>query len=436
MLKNGLVRKNLVKELSLKNFSADRHKIIFASLVEITNRNLDVTPGTIKSFIPKDSDYGGNEYLDKLENLASESNIEYHITRTKWDVTRNDIILKKLPEIEALLKDTRLDPEDVLKAYSQIELQIKNVIINDKSIKGGKDITSRYKATECAREMGVFTRTSGYRALDSMLIECFSPGKFSVLSAASSIGKTTLATNMLARQARDYKVGYMPWEGGITSTIDLLCASQLNIPLWKLIKRRDLLSTEETKKKNEFLEEYIDTKRITFLERPPKELIKGKPHYAVNDIVMDWFEQKLEEWDVDIFYWDLFELSFPDTQPQSMVWMLNRFQDLLDDTNKHGVLLQQINLKTTEKNKSKKPTRDLIKGTGAYSERPDFVYTLYREGYYDRSIPDDTLELTCWKQRNGRAPFRMVFDWNGECKKITGGREVDMFDNSYLDLEV
>ncbi len=335
-----------------------------------------------------------------------------------------------------MLKDPRLDPDDTIKLLSTIEQQIKNVITNDKSIKYGKDVSARYKATECARDIGVFGRTSGYSALDSLLTECFSPGKFSVISAAPSIGKTTLAINMAARQAKDYTVGYMPWEGGITSTIDTLCASQANIPLWKLIKRRDLLTNEEIKRKNEYIEEYIDTGKIVFLERPPDSLTKGRPIYEVNDKVMDWFENKLEEWEIDIFYWDLFELGFQDTKPASISWMLSRFQRLLEPTMKHGVALHQITFKDIEKNKNKRPTRDSLKGSGAYIERPDFVYTLYREGFYDRSITDDTLEVTCWKQRRGKAPFRIIFNWNGEKNKVSGGKEVDMFDDSWKELEV
>jgi replicative DNA helicase len=435
MLKSSTLRKRLVKELSIKNFTAARHKVIFSALIEITDRNLDTTLGTIQSFIPKDEDYGGKEYLDKLEDLSSESNIEYHIIRTKWDVTRNNIILKKLPELEGMLRDPRLDPNDTLNFFNKVETQIKNIITDDKSIQFGKDVGTRYRATECARDIGVFDRSSGYPVIDNLLTECFSPGKMTVMSAASSIGKTTFCINMAARQCNNYKIGYMPWEGGINSTIDTLCACIGRIPQWKLIKRRDLLTQDEIIRKNAVLEEYIDTGKIKFLEPPPASLTKGKAIYEVNDLVMDWFERKLEEWDVDIFYWDLFEHRFRDKQPNSIAWLLTRLQSILNGSNKHGVLLHQITFKEVEKNKNKRPTRAYLKGTGGYIETPDVVFTAYREGYYERSIPDDTFELTCQKQRKGKL-FRVLFHWDGETCRMSKGKEVDMNDDNWKDLEV
>jgi hypothetical protein len=134
----------------------------------------------------------------------------------------------------------------------------------------------------------------------------------------------------------------------------------------------------------------------------------------------------LEEWGLDILYWDLFEKQLADRRPQAIAWALDRVQEMAQRHRIHIALLHQILLKDAERQQDKRPTRYNLKGSGGYIETPDFVFGLYRRAVYERGIQDNEIELHCLKQRMGPWPFRMIFNWDGSICNVSGGREAQM----------
>ena len=88
-----------------------------------------------------------------------------------------------------------------------------------------------------------------------------------------------------------------------------------------------------------------------------------------------------------------------------------------------GVIVQQMRLKDVEKRADKRPTRESIKGTGAFVEVADLVFGIHRDAQF-KAVPDDTIEVICLKQRMGKANWAIQFDWDGDKSSITNGREV------------
>jgi replicative DNA helicase len=73
----------------------------------------------------------------------------------------------------------------------------------------------------------------------------------------------------------------------------------------------------------------------------------------------------------------------------------------------------QLN-RQVELRKDKHPQLSDFRDSGKLEEMGDVILGLYREGYYDESKPDDTLEVHCLKNKNGRRELYKLA-WNPEC---------------------
>ena len=428
MLADKKTREAMLKRMSAGDFAAPRHRAIFAALEEMEDARLDYVPATLKTFLPpNEDDWGGTPYLTKLEEMHSEGNIDHHIERARWDNARSSILNEDMSALEVALKDPRLDVNEGLALLRQIEDKIKGARTKS-AIVSGQAISARYMATLYAREDDSHIRSTGYLAMDRKITNPFARGLISIITAAPSIGKTTFALNMAKRQARKWNVGVLAWESGPIAATDIMVASELGIPLPKLVKYPGQLTDDERDRIEQLLEIlYEKESRLSFLARPPKSVIKDSSGpWEINDKVLDWFESELPGWDRDIIYWDLFEKMLPDRRPQAISWALDRAQEIAQDHGVHLALLHQVTFKDLEKQKDKRPSRGYLKGSGAYVEVADMIYALYRRAVYEPGIDDDEFEIYCIKQRIGPWPWRIICEWDGEMCQITGGREAQL----------
>jgi replicative DNA helicase len=428
MLANKKTREHMLMKMNAGDFAAPRHRAIFAALSEMEDARLDYVPATLKTFLsPNEDDWGGTPYLVKLEEMHSEGNVEHHLERSRWDMARSSILNEHMSEFEVALKDPRLEVDEALKLIRRMEDKVKGAR-KQSSVIDGKAMAARYMAVLYAREDTSHLRSTGYLALDRKITSPFGRGLISIITAAPSIGKTTFALSMAKRQARKWKVGVLAWESGSIAATDIMVASELGIPLTKLIKYPKQLTPSERDQIDQLLEIlYEKSSQLSFLKRPPKSIFHDtKGPWEINDRVLDWFAAELPSWGRDIIYWDLFEKMLPDRRPQAISWALDRAQEIAHDYGVHLALLHQVTFKDLEKQKDKRPARGYLKGSGGYIEVPDIVYGLYRRAVYEPGIEDDEIEVYCLKQRIGPWPWRIIMEWDGPHCQITGGREAQL----------
>ena len=428
MLADKPTREAMITRMNAGDFTAPRHRAIFAALEEMQNAKLDYVPATLKTFLPPNQDdWGGTPYLMKLEEMHSEGNVEHHIERSRWDGARAAILNESLSEFEVALKDPRLDIDEGLMLLKRMEEKIKDARSHT-AVMNGKAVAARYMATLYAREDTGHIRSTGYLALDRKITNPFARGYITIITAAPSIGKTSFALNMAKRQARKWKIGILAWESGNVAATDIMVSSELGIPLTTLVKYPDKLTRDERNKIDELLEIlYVKDEQLSFLKRPPKSIFRDfKGPWEVNDKVLDWFSSELPAWGRDIIYWDLFEKMLPDRRPAAISWALDRAQEIAQEYGVHLALLHQVTFKELEKQKDKRPSRGYLKGSGGYIEVPDMVFALYRRAVYEPGIDDDELDIYCLKQRIGPWPWRVVCEWDGEMCQITGGRDAQL----------
>ena len=422
MLKDREARKRLINTLNAGEFHTARHKTIFAAIVTLVRNNLDYTPATLTTLLPE-SDWGGKEYLDKLESMGNSKNIDHHISRMRWDVARVQAFEDLVPQLVTELKDPRAERDDVLQLASDIQNRLASSQ-EENAYESGDGLASQHSATILARRVGVTFRSSGYKEMDDKLVYGFAPGKLSIIAGTPSAGKTTFAANMGLRQSKKWKIGFMAWEMGSIDMMDTFCAAGIKIPLEKLIKLTKMLTEEEQNAIDDYIASLLKDDRISFLKEPPDDVYKGAP-WDINERVIEWAFSKIESWGRDIIYWDLFESRFATTDPGNVLLALKKVHRQIkpDRLNVHMCLLHQLLLKEVERRQDKRPTRDVLKGTAGYLEVPDLVLTVYRPALYEPGVEDNVIEIDCLKQRQGPWPWRMIGRWQGEYVRIPMMRE-------------
>jgi hypothetical protein len=161
---------------------------------------------------------------------------------------------------------------------------------------------------------------------------------------------------------------------------------------------------------------------VVFLENPFNRLI-GERKGASNERNLDVLHAYIADSGCDVFVADLFERCLVSTDPDDEKHALFRTQAMVEECDVHAILVAQQRLKDIEQRADKRPTRDGIKGSSAWVEVPDNIFGTNRPALW-RQTSDDVMELHVLKQRVGRWPMMIEFDWNPETYAITNGREV------------
>lgn len=423
MISDTKSREELSVRLSEKDFHVTKHKLIFSGLCTIVNKKLAYTPITLSSIMP-DEEWGDITYLELLEKLSNPSNIEHHIKHLKWDITRLNSFKNTLPTLASQLKNPKSTPESVLSICNKIKDDVESIETRNYHV-SGKDALNRYKAALLAREVKSSTRSVGYKILDKKMNRGYADGLVTVITAASSIGKTTFAVNTTMKLSKVFKICYVCWESGRDEIIDIMVSSKTKIPLEKIVKYTSLLTDKEKKKINEATEKILGNDNIIFLGQPPKDISDGAP-WDVNIKVIDWLIYQIMKLKPHITFVDLLSKRLPDDSPTAEKRALNKIQEAVhpENLNTHIVILHQTTMKEQEKYgvKDFRPTRAILKGSSAWFDVPDNVFGLYRPAVYTRGIKDDKFEVICLKQRGGEAQWKAIMKWEGEICKISGGR--------------
>jgi replicative DNA helicase len=309
-------------------FVVEAHQIIWGGLQTLLERRLKYTPGTLESILPPEG-WQGKKYLEKLYRMAERENYEFHLERMAWDQVRVDLFRDDVAQLTNLLKDATASPAEARRFVKTIDTKLTEM--HDESpIARNDHLIAKAQATFRARRIaGPNFRGSGFEAIDRELDEGFANHRISALAATPSTGKTAGMLNIAKRQAlhNDIKVGILAWEGGMQSAIDLMCASELKIPLPKILKFAKRITDEEQERIDDFIDTLLGNDNLKFLKPPPKRLYRGAP-WDVTRRVLDWVEEQFSKWDRDVIYWDLFLKKLPSSTPEMVTQALDRVQDI------------------------------------------------------------------------------------------------------------
>lgn len=400
------IRRKLVHRLSPDEFLVPVHAPIWKALRVLSDKALDYSEDTIRRLVlDEGADEEAATYIAELVPGVP-PNLDWHLETMAWDATRARVLKGPVPELLSVLKDPKATPGDVTSAARAI----------GKALEGGgrrfmrrpEELYRNYRAEIAARRAHRNVFPLGATPFDKNLSEGFAPGRTTVTAGLPGAGKSTVwfaFAILLVKLGR--KVLYGAWEMDPESLLDVGVAHMTGLPLTRIIQGE--LADHETDRVNKAAR-WIAS-RIRFMDNA-FFAEQGKGKKPSNERNLDILEGYLAESGCDVVIYDLWQRMLPWRKPDDVEGALYRLQHIHREYGIHGVVVHQLLLKDVEKRADKRPTRESIKGTGAYTEVADLVIGIYRPAQF-KAVEDNTVETICLKQRKGRANWSIRWKWDG-----------------------
>jgi len=431
-------RKRLTKLYTPDQFQVDKHQAAWRGLQELERRQLVYDPATLKT-IAADVDLA---YIVSLEASRPDMplNLEHHEALLKWDHVRATGARGPVAKLVEALHDPRKSPEDV-RAYARQVGAAFDGFEDSKYLHDPHELVNSQMAVIEARSIGQAVYRYGLDCIDfyeascnaldasgnplattPRLIPAAAPGLVTCITGVPGSGKTTFTARValgLARQKR--RILYGAWEVQPGMNLELMACMSLGWSRTKVTLGK--LTTEE---KATLKQRMLDiSKYVQFVSNPfnRRDGRKAGRYDDPNDRNLDLVEQFIETTGADVFIADLWKRCLRRTDPDEEEHALTRQQDILSRHKCHGILVQQQRSKDIEGRPDKRPTREGIKGSGAWTEVPDTILGVHRPALW-KSIPDVFLELCILKQRWAPWPLAIEVEWNADLGFFGNGRTI------------
>ena len=414
-------RARLVRRVKPDRFHGDGHGDIWAAITELDRRDLEYDATTLIQLSGGKVDAA---YLATVHQTCTVPlNIGHHVEMLEWDHARAQAVGGPLASFLEALRDPLTHPERVRSLARSLGtsfdghgdrkyLRDPNRLVADHMV----EVRKRRQVQACF-PFGLDTLDKAedgtYR-----LVPGAKGGLITVVTGVPGSGKSTLIARLvlgLARQRR--RVLYGPWEMGDGVTLELLAGMSLRWSRYKL-STGQITDVEEAQLEQRMIDisAYVRFVAMPF-GRTPGERIS-------NEQALDTLHGYISDSGCDVFVADLWKRALRYTDPDDEERALVRQQAIAQETGVHCILAQQQRLKDVEQRRDKRPTREGIKGSGAWVEVADTIMGVHRPALW-KPIPDVSVEVDILKQRFGKWPLAVEFDWNADSGSIDNGRTVD-----------
>ncbi len=410
-------RRELVHRLAADEFLVDQHEVIWKALRTMSDEGLEYSDDAMRRLILISG--GSEETVEYAMGLGNTVpvNLDWHLTTLAWDATRARVLKGSVPELLKIIRDPQASQDSVLTASRALNRALDGAGRRHMHTPGG--LYRNYRAEVMARRAARNVFPLGAECFDANLTEGFMPGRTTVTAGLPGAGKSTVwmaFAIMLAKLGR--RVMYCAWEMDAESLLDVGCAHLTRIELRRIVQGQ--LTDEETARVDQASKWIL--KRITFMGNPFFDLLRqGKK--PSNERNLDLLEGYIAESGCQVAIYDLWERMLHWRKPEDVTAALYRMQDMHEEYRLHGVVVQQLLLKDVEKRADKRPTRESIKGSGAYVEVADLIFGIHRDAQF-KAVEDNGVETICLKQRKGKANWSIRWAWDGATCRVNDPREV------------
>lgn len=426
---------DLVHHMTPETFLAEEHRAIWAALQELNRRKLAYDPATLARFAGPKCDI---KYVVGLTTLRPDlpENLKHHLEALQWDRQRASAVNGPISALLEAIKNPKEEPARIRALAKHVGDSFQGGVGRGRHLADGQEVVRAQMLEIAKRVAGHATYSYGILGLDTDLatgerrvLPGPAPGQVTVLTAISGGGKTTAAGQMtigLARQRR--RVLYGAFEMGPGMTLELLACMSLGWSRSRLMKGETQNTAARPKERMtpaEMVQLEEQMHRITpwvrFMRNPFR--VKGGQK-ASNERNLNTIQEHIVDSGCEVFVADLWKRCLVDTRPEAEEDALYQQQAMAEETRTHNILLQQQRLKDIETRPDKRPTRDGVKGSGAWVEIADTMIGWNLPAMW-KAITDDKIEAILLKQRYGKWPLAIEFDWSGEHGSIKGGVSIE-----------
>lgn len=417
------------------SFYGKGHSEMWTALQEMHRQHLAYDPATVRQVSNGSAD---TDIMDAYVRERPEvpPNLQHHVERVKWDRARVEVAIGSLTVFIESLKDPGAEPAAVRALAKQIGGSFDG--FGDKRYLRDPQALVREHARELTeRREGIAVYPYGIDALDfygegdtrvsrgeeesiagqPRLVPGMYPRDMTLLTATSGGGKTTVAAGlMLAQYRRQRRVLYGAWEAGPGRTLELMAAISLGYP------RSDLMTGKFTREEQTEIEEEMERigEFVRFFDLP---FGRKRGEREQNDRNLDLIQEHIADSGCDIFLADLFHMSIVEHGYGLESDALYRMKAITVEQRCHTVLLHQTNSKKADALDDQRPTRELLKGDGAWIEVSDTIIGCHIPGL-SKAIPRDKIEFPILKQRYGVWPQLVECDFDPDYAIVGAGRTV------------
>lgn len=435
----------IVRKYSPDFFHVDAHKLAWEAIRQMHSRDLGWDPETLRLLAPElDVDY----VLSLVEARPDvPPNLQSHLEKLESEKARVECAKGPLSDLLRAIDDPKESPERLrvigrqLAASLDVGVGAMHLMIDPGQIRREVSATlDRRREGGDIHPFGIDeldywdhddpSPARAYSKGDPRLLIGTAPGAVTVITASSGSGKSTFTSLIAIAQAnRGRRVAYAPWEPRAAPTIITMAVQSLGFSRTKFITGR--FSREEQARLEQEVERLSS---LIFFMRNPIDSVKWSKDGSHNERCLDHIEGFLSTVRAEIFIADLWDMAFRFEGEHDEREALNRQQAMAERLGVHPILLQQQKIKELEKgdqNKNKRPRRDLIKGSSAWVDRGDTILAPFIPGLF-KDVPIDAMEIGILKQREGRWPLAIEFNYNPELGAIWGGRSIPVHGDESL----
>lgn len=376
------------------------------------------------------------KYLDDLlaANPTAPKDLRFHIEALQWDTTRAKAVHGPLSELLRALQDPGTPPDRVRALARQLPVALQGSSTRT-HMRDNAQLVAGHRHTLRERMKGIGLFPTGIEGLDyypensmdddgndvsgePMLVPGMEPGKVTTVTAISGGGKSTITCLIALLQARmcaergQGKVLFGSWEMSPEDTLELMACISCGI------SRNRVKTGRITQGELKLLTDRMDmiAQWVRFVDMP---FHKDRGVRHTHDEVLDVIHGYIADSGANLAIFDLWRRAFRRMRDESdESEALYRQQAIAEETGCHCILVQQQRLKDIETRQNPVPTREGIKGSSAWVDVSDTILGVHLPGLMKR-VSRNVLQLHVLKQRFGRWPLVVEYQWDGDLVKLS-----------------
>lgn len=391
--------------LSADSFYQEKHKIIFNSIISLSEDNKTVDLLTLSENLSKSGNLesiGGRAYLAKInKEVATAASVEQYALIVLEKQLRRDLIQSS----GEVINNAYDEEKDILTEIDKAESEIFRIAEKrmTKNYQGMKELTKEtYKQIDQMRirsESGLTGIPSGLIDLDKYL-GGLQKSELIIIAARPSMGKTALSLSIARNLAVEYKksIAFFSLEMASTQLIIRLLSAEAKINQQKI--RTGKITDQENQRIIESLGKLNDT-NIFFDDSSMIEIMelrakcrRLKAEHNIDAVFVDYLQ--------------LIRASGMESREREISIISMTLKQIAKELEIPVIALAQLNRSIESRpGKSRSPMLSDLRESGSIEQDADVILFVQRREVYgqmeyeDKTPTEGTAELIIGKQRNG-----------------------------------
>ena len=412
-------RRELLRDVPAGDLFGKGHAEAWAALKELDDRSLAFSLDTL---VQLGAGKVERDYFERLLELHPETppNLPHHVEQLRWDAQRVRAAHGPLQELEDLFRDLACRPEVLAQKARQLADDLATT--DGSSLEDPRALLAANAARRAARRAGTAVYPYGLDGFERepdgrwRIKPGLAPGTLTTFTGVSGSGKSVAAKRVALAQVVDLErspVLFGAWEEESGQVLEDLAWMQLGLDRDDVEEGRlDDAGLRAMAREEERL-----VAHVKFLRKPPTR--RGD----TNAGRIAWIANEVARSGAKVFVADLLDRVLPEDEVKDEARAWKEIANAAQQTGSAFLVVHQQRLKDVEQRPDKRPTREGVKGSAAIVEASDTLIGWHRRGLW-KAVEDTAVEAIVLKQKRGKWPLAVEFDWDPKRASLRNGREV------------